>query len=176
VQRVHPDHSPQRVHVDEHGVGAEKLLQGEVDEPDLRAAEQDPGHGEQNPWNHQRDEGQRKEQRLERRVGALVHPGEQRSQQERKHCGAARELDRAPEQHPRFRRAVGLLIVAERELRRLGGGLRREEALPQQESERHDAEVNRHRNAKADDQPFRIEGEPRRERRRRRSEGGGGQR
>src|SRR2546422_2609430 len=154
MQPVDPDHSRERVDIDEHRVGVEKALQGEIDQPDLRAAEQDPRDGEQDAWNDQRNHRQREEQPLEWRVGALVHPRQQRPDAKRQQRCPDREPQRIPEQDPGVRRAVGLAVVAQREHGRLGGGLRREEALPQQEAERHHAQVHREHDAAADDQPF----------------------
>jgi len=59
------------------------------------------------------------------------------------------KLQRIQEQRPGFFRAVSLAVVVEREAGRLRGALRREEALPQQEAERHDREVERQCDADA---------------------------
>src|SRR5262249_33330495 len=94
---------------------------------------------------------------LERRVGALVHPGEQRAEHKGEERRAGRELERVPEQQPGLLRGVGFAVVAEGEPRRLGRALRREEALPEEKGERHHAEVQRERDAGADDQPLESE-------------------
>src|SRR6266850_2992371 len=164
VQAIDPHHSPQRVDVHEYRVGVEQPLENEIDQPDLRAAEQDPRHGEQDPWNDQRNHRQREEQPLEWRVGALVHPRQQGPDAERQRRRPEREAQRIPEQYPGVRRAVGLAVVAQREHGRLGGGLRREEALPQQEAERQHRQIQRQQHAGPDDQPFQIEAQRRQRR------------
>src|SRR5262249_21678958 len=140
-------------------IGVEQFLQSEIDQADLWARQKDPGHREENARDHQRDDCEREEQRLERRIGALVHPGESGADPEREQGCADGELQ-GIEKEPRVVAAqIGGAEVLEGELRRLSGGLRREKALPKQKHERHEGERN------ADHRPFGIE--PRR---------GGGQR
>src|SRR5262249_2397018 len=79
---------------------------------------------------------QREEQRLERRIGALVHPGKTGADDEREHGGAGRELQ-GVEKEPRVVAAqIGGAEVFERVLRRQRRCLRREKTLPKQEYER----------------------------------------
>ena len=157
MQAVDPDHAAERVDVDEHRVGVEESLQRQVDDADLRAAEQDPGDGEEDARDDERDHREGEEKALERRVGALVHPREQRANAERQRRRAGGEAKRVAEEEPRVGGTVGFAIVAEGEHGRLGGTLRREETLPQQESKRHHAQIQREHHASRDDQPLRVE-------------------
>ena len=157
VQPVDPDHSPHRVDVERRALQAEGTHQHQVDDADLRAAEQDPRDREQDAGNDQRDQRQRIEQRLERRVGALVHPRERGADDERERRDAGGELERVPEQPRGVGIRIGRDVVAEREDRRLGGRLRGEEALPEQEAERDDRDVDRERHAGSDDDPLPLE-------------------
>jgi hypothetical protein len=88
VQPIHPNHPGHGVGVHEHGVRVEQLLQGEIDQTDFRARQQNPRNCEENTWNHQRDDRKRKEERLERRVSAFVHPGERGADHEREQGSA----------------------------------------------------------------------------------------
>jgi hypothetical protein len=97
VQPIDPDHSGHGVDVHEHCIGVEQLLQAEIDEPDLRAPQQDPRYCEENARDHQRDDGEREEHRLERRIRALIHPGERSADHERERRRADGKLQRIGE-------------------------------------------------------------------------------
>ena len=157
VQPVDPDHPRHGVDVEEHVVGAEQPLQRHVEDPDLRAREQHPRHREQDAGDHQRDDREREEQLLERRVGALVHPGERGADQQREHRGAGREHHRIDEQPEGLGAEIGGAEIVERELRRPRRGVRRQEALPDQEGERHDRKPHHQRDRNADQDPAGIE-------------------
>src|SRR5258706_16158923 len=93
-------------------------------------------------------------------VGALVQPCERRADDEGEARSADGELDRVPEEPRGLGAAVRLGVVAERELRRLVGGLGREEALPDEEAQRDERDVDRDRNAQGDDDPAPLEAAP----------------
>src|SRR5258708_15452418 len=102
VQAVDPDHPPQRIDVEQGLFQPEPVLKREVDDSDLGAAEQDPRDGKQNPRDDKRNDRQGEEERLERRIGALVHPREPRPQDESEDRRPHRELHRVPEEAQRL--------------------------------------------------------------------------
>src|SRR5262249_45404844 len=84
----------------------------------------------------------REEQRLERRIGALVHPGKTGADDEGEHGGAGRELQ-GVEKKPRVVAAqICGAEVLQRVLRRQRRRLRREKTLPKQEHERDKGQPN----------------------------------
>ena len=105
VQAVDPDHAGDRIDVDKRRIGVEGVAHHEIDDADLGATEENPRHREQDSGNDQRHQRQREEQRLERRIGALVDPGEQCSKTERQGRAAERELQRIDEQPHGVRRS-----------------------------------------------------------------------
>src|SRR5262249_49775179 len=117
-------------------------------------------HREENPRDDERDDREREEQRLERRVGALVHPGEQRPQREGEQRRPGGELERAPEEEPGLLRSIGVAVIAERELRGLGRALRRERPLQQKGGARHHGGVKGGRTQNPNKPPPKRGGRP----------------
>ena len=93
---------------------------------------------------------QREEQALERRVGALVHPGKQGAEEERERGGAGRKFHGIEKQLRSAGTQIGIAEILQRELRRRCRGLRRQNALPQQENQGHECEPNDCRHAQGD--------------------------
>ena len=54
MQPVDPDHAGDRIDVEENMIGAEAVLQQQVDEADLGARQHDPRHHEQDARDHER--------------------------------------------------------------------------------------------------------------------------
>ena len=155
MQAVDERHAGQRIHVDEYEAGPEQRLQRKVDETDLRAAEQDPCNDEQDARDDQRHDRQREEQPLERRVGSLVQPREQRPDGECDQRCAGGKAQRVRHEPPGSRTCVDGVKIVERHAVARRVGRRRMHALPQQESERHQCDVGDDRRARSDDEPLR---------------------
>src|SRR2546429_238132 len=71
--------------------------------------------------------------------------------------GADGELHRVEKEPRGFGAGIGGAEILERELRRGGGAVGREHALPEQEDERHQREPDDERDGRAKQQPFAVE-------------------